>query len=134
MVNTTAIGTPFKDAFNRAPQGDERALFRTAAIGLLTTILTSIQALLPAGRTPVDQATAVVDFLLPDISRFDTTSDACFPNGRRPQDDVITTVLQVLTANSAVTDNVEANDVPFRSDFPFFGVAHSAAAAVPGRN
>ncbi len=43
-----------------------------------------------------------------------------FPNGRRPADDVIDIVLGLVT-NGAITtgDNVNANDVAFRTVFPF---------------
>ena len=44
-----------------------------------------------------------------------------FPNGRRPGDDVIDVILSfVVNQNTAIdSDNVDANDVPFRAAFPF---------------
>lgn len=49
---------------------------------------------------------------------------AGFPNGRRPKDDVIDTLLTVINNGSPLGDHVNSNDVPFREVFPFFGNAH----------
>ena len=48
--------------------------------------------------------------------------DLCgYPNGRRPADDVIDTILFLVTNEALTTgDHVNANDVPFRDAFPFF--------------
>jgi hypothetical protein len=71
--------------------------------------------------------------------------DACgFPNGRRPLDDIVEIELlavagaayQVLDGRDAsfsfdpaliglLDDNVDFNDVPFRSVFPYFALAQS---------
>ena len=46
---------------------------------------------------------------------------AGFPNGRRPTDDVIDTILFLVTNGGLTTgDHVNANDVTFRDTFPFF--------------
>jgi hypothetical protein len=47
---------------------------------------------------------------------------AGFPNGRRLGDDVIDTILFLVANRNALGDNVNANDVPLRDTFPFFGV------------
>ena len=56
---------------------------------------------------------------------------AGFPNGRRPQDDVIDTIVTIINnfqpvggagPGTNVVDNVNANDVPFRNSFPFFAL------------
>ena len=49
-----------------------------------------------------------------------TNAPAAFPNGRRLQDDVIDTLLNIIT-NGAITtgDNVDANDLAFQNTFPF---------------
>ena len=49
---------------------------------------------------------------------------AGFPNGRRPGDDVIDVELFLINNRQPLTDNANCNDVPYRSQFPFFGVAH----------
>jgi hypothetical protein len=46
--------------------------------------------------------------------------EAAFPNGRRPGDDTIDTLLFLINNRSPLGDNVNGNDVPLRSEFPFF--------------
>jgi hypothetical protein len=59
---------------------------------------------------------------------------AGFLNGRRPQDDVIDVVLQTVSRGVLQGDGVNANDVPFLSDFPFFAPAHDPSLPIPARN
>jgi hypothetical protein len=48
-----------------------------------------------------------------------------FPNGRRLRDDVVDTLLNVITNGTITTgDNVNANEVPFQDTFPFLALAH----------
>ena len=49
---------------------------------------------------------------------------AGFPNGRRLGDDVIDTILFLANNRQPLTDGANANDVPYRSTFPFFGLPH----------
>jgi hypothetical protein len=50
---------------------------------------------------------------------------AGFPNGRRPTDDVIDTILFLVTNEALTTgDHVNANDSTFRDTFPFFASSH----------
>ena len=60
-----------------------------------------------------------------------TNAAAAFPNGRRLQDDVIDTLLNIIT-NGAITtgDNVNANDLAFADTFPF--LAKSQQPFAPG--
>ena len=58
-----------------------------------------------------------------------SNAPAAFPNGRRPQDDVITTLLTVINNGSLLSDNVPGNDVPFRSIFPFYAKPHQPLPA-----
>ncbi len=44
-----------------------------------------------------------------------------FPNGRRLGDDTIDTILFFVANQNPLGDNVNANDVPLRNAFPFFG-------------
>ena len=83
-----------------------------------------------------DSATAntLAGALLPDVLTLDVTSTAGFLNGRRPQDDVIDAELNLLTKGQVTGDGVNANDVPFLTDFPFFAPPHQAAQGVPARN
>ena len=45
---------------------------------------------------------------------------ARFPNGRRPNDDVIDTIVTLVNNGVALKDNVNDNDVGMRNVFPFF--------------
>lgn len=54
--------------------------------------------------------------------------DAGFPNGRRPGDDVIDVELFLVNNRQPLTDNANCNDVSYRSQFPFFGLAHQPRA------
>ena len=51
-------------------------------------------------------------------------AEAAFPNGRRPKDDVIDTILTIIANGTPLSDNANVNDVPLRDTFPFFGVPH----------
>ena len=52
-----------------------------------------------------------------------TNAAAAYPNGRRLGDDVIDTILFFIANQNKFGDNVNSNDVPLRSQFPFFGAA-----------
>ena len=63
-----------------------------------------------------------------------------FPNGRRLEDDVIDIALRVVegvlieghpTAVESLSDGVQANDVAFRSVFPFVALPHAGSLANP---
>lgn len=51
------------------------------------------------------------------------SAGAGFPNGRRVSDDVVDTLLFFIANQNKLGDNVNGNDVPYRNQFPFFGVA-----------
>ncbi len=53
-----------------------------------------------------------------------TPGFAGFPNGRRPGDDVIDTILFFVNSLQPLGDNVNKNDVPFMNTFPFFALPH----------
>lgn len=108
VINTVFIPGPLKDAFNQANPINDQTLFRS-------TFITSAMALgNDAGR-----AAFLADFLLPDILTLDTSNPAGFPNGRRLQDDVIDTALN-LVSNGAITRDCASNDSTFRTTFPYW--------------
>jgi hypothetical protein len=47
---------------------------------------------------------------------------AAFPNGRRPADDVVDTILTLINNRQRLGDNVNGNDVPFQDRFPFLAL------------
>ena len=55
--------------------------------------------------------------------------EAAFPNGRRLGDDTIDTILSLVTNQSGIIDNVNANDVPLLNTFPFFALSQQPRAA-----
>jgi hypothetical protein len=59
-----------------------------------------------------------------------TNPEASFPNGRRLTDDVIDILLFLINNRQTLGDNCNANDVPFRTTFPF--LAPSQQPRVPG--
>jgi len=53
-----------------------------------------------------------------------TNARACYPNGRRPSDDVIDTILTIIANGTPFGDSVNGNDVPYRNKFPFLAEPH----------
>lgn len=53
-----------------------------------------------------------------------TPGFAGFPNGRRPGDDTIDTILFFVNSEVPLGDSVNGNDVPFMKTFPFFAPPH----------
>lgn len=126
-INTVLINPEHKDAFNAAVPSQDRALFRADAVAHILALNGNDQA----------HANTTADVLMPDVLTFDVTNPKGFAvglNGRRPEDDVIDVELSVLTKGAVTGDNVNANDVPFLTDFPFFAPPHQAAEGVPKRN
>jgi hypothetical protein len=114
-----------KDTFNRTPPNEQAALFRQTAIDALVAI----------GALDAAGAAGLVDALIiPDVLRLDVTSTAGFPNGRKPDDDVIDTILGAASDGGLTSDGVDANDVENPEDFPFFAIPHTAAEGVPARD
>jgi hypothetical protein len=124
VINTVAIPFPRKDEYNRAST-------RNDAAGQFTSdIVKSLKAL---GTSDANIGVlASVAVTRGDFLRLDTAlanrgaqgginAGAGFPNGRRPADDVIDTLLTIVT-NGVVTtgDNVNNNDAVFLDAFPFF--------------
>ncbi len=114
-IATVFIPADQKDAFNQTQPKDDVAMWRS-------TVVASLEGL---GSDP-----ALADALLPDILTFDTAATAGFLNGRQLADDVIDAELQLITGNSAASDNV-ANDNAFRTEFPYVGVANTDPAPTP---
>ncbi len=134
--------TPFnqKNAYNLgSPQQDAAGVFAPGIVATLQALGTS-----PANITLLASiAVQNGDLLRLNITIPNTGSGggdnpaAAFPNGRRLKDDVIDTLLNIIT-NGLVTpqtistpggDNVPANDVPFQNTFPFLALPHQPLAS-----
>jgi len=126
-VNIVFIPQNMKDLYNRSSPIDDAA-------GVFAPFIVA-----SAQHLGVDQAhintLAAVAVTKGDYLRLDTTiantgtgggsnGAAAFPNGRRPQDDVIDTLLTIINNGNTLGDNVNANDVPFQNSFPFFALPH----------
>lgn len=123
VINTVLIPRAKKDEFNRATPLQHRPLFRSLGIAALTAI-----------NGDEVYSADLVDTQMPDVADFDVTNRAGYPNGRRPEDDVIDLVLLNATNGFVGADGVPTNDVPFRTDFPFFAPPHLATETQKPRN
>lgn len=68
-----------------------------------------------------------VDLTIPNTG---TNPEARFPNGRRLPDDVVDILNFLINNRQPLPDNVNGNDVPFRTSFPF--LAPSQQPRAPG--
>ena len=115
-----------KDAFNRGTPATDMKRFRQNAVDAVVAI----------GILNSTAAAALVDaVLMPDVLRLNVNNATDgFPNGRRPQDDVVNVVLNAASNGAITNDGVEANDTTFPTSFPFFGSPHTALEGVPSRD
>ena len=127
VINTALIRAnngARKDEFNRLGPATDIAQFKADAVAELVKI--------NADQTYSEQL--VDTLLLPDVLKLDVTSAAGFPNGRRPEDDIIDAVLNAASKGAVTTDGIGANDKPFLTDFPFFATPHLPNETIGPRN
>src|SRR5712692_4411263 len=130
-VNTALIPFPRKNEYNAAtPIDDAAGKFAGSIVGTLTALGTN------ATNIGILANVAVVkgDYLQLNLSvsnssvgvgeRVTDPGYAGFPNGRRPGDDTINTLLFFITNQSTIQEAVNHNDVPLGSTFPFFAPPH----------
>ena len=131
-VNTALIPFPRKNEFNAStPLQDSQGLFAGDIVATLTALGTNpanIGILASVAVTSGDFMRLNLD--TPNTSlgfgeRVTTPNYTGFPNGRRPGDDTIDTLMYFIT-NQALEfgDNVNSNEVPLGAAFPFFGIPH----------
>jgi hypothetical protein len=116
-VNTVFIPSAQKDRFNRRrPQIDERVFGD------------EIAASLDALGTSDENAAIITSVAIPDTLKLSVEPDGGFPNGRRLQDDVIDTLLGLIFEGTPGpdSDDVDENDVPFLTAFPYLAPPHQA--------
>ncbi len=127
-INTVLIPFPRKDEYNRSTtQEDAAGKFASDIVATLKSLGTDATHIGILAGVAVTKG----DMLRLDTSiansgqQGGTNAAAAFPNGRRPADDVIDTILFLVTNGGLTTgDHVNANDVPFRNVFPFFAAPH----------
>ena len=93
-----------------------------------------VAAVLRLNGDDIEHADFVADILLPDVLTLDVTSLDNFLNGRRPESDFVDVALDLLSNGAVITDGLDANDVPFLAEFPFFAPPHLPSEAIPARN
>lgn len=127
-VNVALVPFPSKDAYNRAnPKDDAAGKFANGIVDTLRALGTNETNIATLASLAVTKG----DFIRVKTNVANSGSgggdnaDAAYPNGRRLGDDVIDTIVGVVT-NGAITtgDHVDANDVPRRDAFPFLGETH----------
>jgi hypothetical protein len=124
VINTVVIPFARKDEFNSStPQDDANGKF----VGDIVTTLKSLGTNDANINLLASLCVTRGDYLrlnlgLANKGRQGGTSEgAGFPNGRRPTDDVIDTVIQIVTNGGITTgDNVNSNDAVLLDTFPFF--------------
>lgn len=88
-----------------------------------------ISASIDALGTNAQNKAILASVALPDTLKLNLDNPPGFPNGRRPQDDVIDTLLFFIfnQPSPAPTDGANANDKPFLTTFPYFAPPHQPA-------
>jgi hypothetical protein len=126
-INAVLTPVPIKNKYNvSTPVDDAKGLFAPEIAATLKSLGTD-----PAHiKILADIAITHGDYLHLDTSvantgpQAGTNTGAGFPNGRRPADDVIDTILTVVANGTPLGDNVNSNDVAFQDTFPFLAKPH----------
>ncbi|MBS1792035.1 MAG: DUF4331 family protein [Acidobacteria bacterium] len=125
-VNVALVPFARKNEYNLAtPQDDAAGQFASSIVGTLTALGTNATNIGILASVAVTRG----DILRLDLTKANSgtgggnNANAGFPNGRRLSDDVIDTILFFVANQNALGDKVNANDVPFRDTFPFFGLS-----------
>jgi hypothetical protein len=131
-VNVALIPFTRKNEYNaRTPRDDAKGVFANDVVAILKGLGTDdahVAALAGVAVTTGDYEH--LDVTIPNTGPGGgTNAAAAFPNGRRPSDDVIDTILTIVANGATLGDNVNANDVTFRNEFPFFAPPHQPLAA-----
>jgi hypothetical protein len=131
-VNVVLVPFSRKDEYNLAtPQDDAAGVFAASIVGTLTALGTNNANINVLAGVAVTNG----DYLRLNLGLANTgpgggnSAGAGFPNGRRLGDDTIDVLLSLVTNQSGLTDNVNANDVPLTNTFPFFAPAQQPRAA-----
>jgi len=124
-VNTAFIKPSLKDAFNTAlPKNDE------------TDYGSVILATLKKYGTNAANTKTLASIVFPDTLKIDVTKPTAFPNGRKLQDFVIDTELQLAfnqPLGGSFGDGVKGNDEPYLTKFPFVAPPHTAPVAAAAK-
>lgn len=114
-VGTAAVFMPDeqdKHAFHGTPPAEQRALF-----------LPKVVAAFQSFGFGEEEAITLAQQYVPDVLRYDYTSAAGYPNGRKLDDDTIDLFVSVVT-RGAVTSDLLGPHTDLLSDFPYLGPPH----------
>ena len=137
LINEVIVPLRDKDKYNRSLPVDDVKNFGAYILDpevpkLLNGVLAAGCSATPAGgRVDIvgllaPNGTAPADLLRINITAGQTNANSHFPNGRALADDVTDTLLTVACNNgTAIRDNVNANDKPFTTTFPYLASPHS---------
>jgi uncharacterized protein DUF4331 len=101
-----------KNAFNQVGPEQDRDLF-----------LETFEAVLEANGYGSGEARTIAQTLLPDVLAYDHRAAAAFPNGRKLDDDIIDTALDLFTNGRITSDGVSPHRDMLYS-FPYLGAPH----------
>lgn len=125
-LNTALIPSSQKESFNRSSPVNDVANYRTTVQNMITGLRSAVAPVLGPEDASGISASDLTDVIIPDVVTVNFAQPVQFPNGRRPQDDVIDAVLglvlnrgNVLGGGPGVSDAVGPNDVAFLSTFPY---------------
>lgn len=117
-VNTAFISPSLKDGFNTALPKDDEANYESVVLASLKKY----------GTNDTNKG-ILASIVFPDTLKMDLSKADGFPNGRRLQDYVIDTELQLVfnqTLGGSFGDGVKGNDRPYLTHFPFVAEPHTA--------
>ncbi|MCA9291866.1 MAG: DUF4331 family protein, partial [Phycisphaerales bacterium] len=107
-ISTALVPLAKKDLYNIGVPADDAADFAG-------DLVASLMAL----GTNSENIGILASVAVPDTIKLDTSAPSGYPNGRRPHDDVIDTLLFFIFNQTDVPDGVDANDRPFLASFPY---------------
>ncbi len=112
LVNILFNTSQQKDLFNRTEPDKQKELFLEQFVALLESL----------GHSAA-KAHEIALIFLPDILQYDYSNEQGFFNGRKLTDDVVDSVLNLVTGGKVTTDMVGPH-TDYLSTFPYLGQPH----------
>jgi len=137
LVNNGLIPPPRKDEYNAAStEDDAKGMFQADLVKSLKGLGTDDAHIAMLAKVAVEKGDILrLDLTVPNKgSGGGDNKDGGFGKmgGRRLKDDVVDMVFTIINNGSPLGDKVDANEVPFRNQFPF--VADATQPFPPGKN
>jgi len=133
-VNTALVPAAMKNEYNASTTADDAAgkfapVLESSLMALgtnATNIGTLAGVAVTNGGDVLHLDTSIPNTTLGVGEKFGSTGFVGFPNGRRPGDDTISTILLLVTNEAIATGtNTPQNDVAFGTTFPYFANYHT---------